>query len=51
MSLYFVKQNIANVLIDKVKSGYFSENEAKKIAKMILYDKAKLLETDIIQKL
>jgi hypothetical protein len=28
---HFAKQIIANVLVDKVKDGYFSEAEAKKI--------------------
>lgn len=38
--LLFAKQVIANVLVDKVKDGYFSEAEAKKVARMILHDNA-----------
>ena len=38
--LLFAKQIIANVLVDKVKDGYFSEAEAKNIARMLLYDNA-----------
>ncbi|HOP00346.1 MAG TPA: hypothetical protein PK766_12340, partial [Bacteroidales bacterium] len=34
------RQIISNVLIEKVKTGYFSENEAYKVARMILYDNA-----------
>ena len=39
--LYFAKQIISKVLIDKVANGYFSESEAKKIANMILYENAR----------
>lgn len=38
--LYFARQVISKVLIDKVQSGYFSEKEGKKVASMILYDNA-----------
>ena len=38
--LLFAKQIIANVLTEKVRDGYFSEPEAMRIAKMILYDNA-----------
>lgn len=38
--LLMAKQVITNVLIAKVKDGYFTENEAIKIAKMILHDNA-----------
>lgn len=38
--LLFAKQIIGNVLVDKVKDGYFSETEAKSIARMLLYDNA-----------
>ena len=38
--LLFAKQVVTNVLVDKVKSGYFSEAEAKEIAQMILHDNA-----------
>jgi predicted TIM-barrel fold metal-dependent hydrolase len=38
--LLFAKQVISNVLVDKVKDGYFSEAEAKNIARMLLYDNA-----------
>ena len=38
--LQFGKQVIANVLIDKVRDGYMSETEAKKIAQSILHDNA-----------
>jgi predicted TIM-barrel fold metal-dependent hydrolase len=38
--LLFAKQIISRVLIDKVKDGYFSEEEAKKIARMLLHDNA-----------
>ena len=34
--LMLAKQIISNVLVEKVKSGYFSEEEAFKIAQMIL---------------
>ena len=34
------RQIISNVLTEKVKTGYFSENEAYKVARMILYDNA-----------
>lgn len=36
----FAKEIIANVLVDKVRDGYFSEAEALTYAKMILYDNA-----------
>ena len=38
--LLFAKQIISRVLVDKVKTGYFSESEAKDIALMILHDNA-----------
>jgi uncharacterized protein len=38
--LLLAKQVISRVLIDKVKDGYFSESEAKNIARMILHDNA-----------
>ena len=38
--LMFAKQVISNVLISKVKDGYFTEDEATKIARMILHDNA-----------
>lgn len=38
--LLFARQIIANVLVDKVKDGYFSETEAKNIARMLLCDNA-----------
>lgn len=38
--LLFAKEVIGNVLIEKVKSRYFSEEEAVKIARMILHDNA-----------
>ena len=38
--LLFAKQIVANVLIAKVKDGYFSEQEAINIAKKILHDNA-----------
>jgi uncharacterized protein len=38
--LMFAKQVISNVLIDKVKDGYFTEDEALKTARMILHDNA-----------
>jgi uncharacterized protein len=38
--LLFAKQIITRVLTSKVKDGYFSESEAKKIALMILHDNA-----------
>jgi len=38
--LLFARQVVANVLIAKVKDGYFTENEALKIAQMILHDNA-----------
>jgi len=38
--LLFAKEVIGNVLIEKVEDGYFSENEAKKIATMLLYENA-----------
>ncbi len=38
--LLFAKEVIGNVLIEKVKSRYFSEDEALKIARMILHDNA-----------
>jgi predicted TIM-barrel fold metal-dependent hydrolase len=36
--LVIAKKVISDVLIDKVKNGYLTENEAKKVAKMILHD-------------
>lgn len=38
--LLFAKEIIGNVLIEKVHTRYFSEEEAKKIASMLLYDNA-----------
>ena len=38
--LLFAKQIIANVLTEKVKDGYFSEEEAIKFAEMMLHDNA-----------
>jgi len=38
--LLMAKQVVSNVLISKVKDGYFSEEEAIKIAQMILHDNA-----------
>jgi len=38
--LLFAREIVAKVLIDKVKDGYFSEDEALKIAQMILHDNA-----------
>ena len=38
--LIIAKKIIANVLISKVRDGYLTESEAKKIAKMILHDNA-----------
>ena len=38
--LLFAKQIVSRVLIDKVKDGYFSESEGKKIAQMMLHDNA-----------
>lgn len=38
--LVMAKQVVSKVLIDKVSAGYFSEEEAIKIAKMILHDNA-----------
>ena len=45
--LLFAKQIISKVLIDKVRDGYFTENEAIKIAQMILHDNAiRILKLD-----
>lgn len=38
--LLFAKEAIGNVLIEKVESRYFSEEEAKIIATMLLYKNA-----------
>lgn len=38
--LLFAKEIVANVLIEKVKDGYFSEEEAMKFARMMLHDNA-----------
>ena len=38
--LLFAKQIVTKVLSDKVRDGYFSEDEAIKIAQMILHDNA-----------
>lgn len=38
--LMLAKQVISNVLVRKVKDGYFTEDEAIKIARMILHDNA-----------
>jgi predicted TIM-barrel fold metal-dependent hydrolase len=38
--LLFAKEIVANVLIEKVKDGYFSEEEAIKFANMMLHDNA-----------
>lgn len=40
-NLVIAKKTISNVLIKKVGENYLSENEAKKIAKMLLYDNGK----------
>lgn len=37
-SLVFARQVVADVLIEKVRSGYFTEPEAKTAARMILHD-------------
>lgn len=38
--LLFAKEVVSNVLIDKVKDGYFTEKEAITIARMLLHDNA-----------
>ena len=38
--LMFAKQIVSKVLSDKVKAGYFTEDEAIRIARMILHDNA-----------
>jgi len=38
--LLFAKEIIGNVLTEKVKSRYLTEEEALKIARMILHDNA-----------
>lgn len=38
--LLLAKQIVSNVLIDKVRDGYFSEDEAIKVAQMLLHDNA-----------
>lgn len=38
--LVFAKQIVTEVLVEKVRSGYFKEQEAKDIAKMLFYDNA-----------
>ncbi len=38
--LLFAKEVIGNVLIEKVKNRYFSEDEATKVARMMLHDNA-----------
>ena len=38
--MLMARETVANVLVDKVKSGYFSENEAIRIARMLLHDNA-----------
>ena len=38
--LLFAREIIGNVLVEKVRNGYFSEEEAIKIATMILHDNA-----------
>jgi len=38
--LLFAKQVVSNVLTQKVKDGYFTEDEALKTARMILHDNA-----------
>ena len=38
--LLFAKEIVGNVLVEKVKDGYFSEEEAIKIASMMLHDNA-----------
>jgi len=38
--LLFAREIVANVLIAKVRDGYFAEDEAKQIARMILHDNA-----------
>ena len=45
--LLFARQIVSNVLITKVRDGYFTEDEALKIAQMILHDNAiQLLKLD-----
>jgi len=36
--LVIAREIIAEVLIEKVRKGYFSEGEAKEVARMILHD-------------
>ena len=38
--LLLAKQIVSNVLIDKVRDGYFTEDESIKIAQMLLHDNA-----------
>jgi uncharacterized protein len=38
--LLFARQVVSNVLIEKVSDGYFSEDEALKIARMLFHDNA-----------
>jgi len=38
--MLMARETVANVLIDKVKTGYFSEDEAIRIARMLLHDNA-----------
>jgi hypothetical protein len=39
-ALVIAKKVISDVLIDKIKNGYLTESEAKKVAKMILHENA-----------
>jgi hypothetical protein len=38
--LLFAKEIVGNVLIEKVKNRYFSEEEAIKVAQMMLHENA-----------
>lgn len=38
--MLMARETVANVLVDKVKSAYFSEDEAIRIARMLLHDNA-----------
>jgi hypothetical protein len=45
--LLFAKQVVTKVLTEKVRDGYFSENEALKIAQLIFHDNAiRILKLD-----
>ena len=46
--LLMAKQIVANVLIDKVKDGYFTEEEAMAVSKMLFYENAvRIMKLDI----